>query len=230
MALITSEIVTEIYGALSKAQAQMHNAKKASDNPYFKSKYADLADVWDVAQIPLTSNGLCVIQGTDSDADSVTVTCRLCHSSGQWVESSLRLVPAKRDPQGIGSAITYGRRYLLASMAGVVTDDDDGNAASGNKENKDEKTNKAQASKDKPQKTTQELRSEDPSPEDIEKFRAAAQVAKTLLTDSERTGMNNEFRAGYTATGIRLAIDFLNEVIEKRPVLQPATDVEGEAA
>ena len=80
MALITSEIVTEIYGALSKAQAQMHNAKKASDNPYFKSKYADLADVWDVAQIPLTSNGLCVIQGTDSDADSVTVTCRLCLS------------------------------------------------------------------------------------------------------------------------------------------------------
>ena len=86
------------------------------------------------------------------------------------------------------------------------------------------------AKKDEPQKTTQELRSEAPSPEDIKKFTAAAQAAKTLLTDSEKVGMNNEFRAGYTATGIRLAIDFLYEVIAKRTVPQPAADEEGEAA
>jgi len=92
------------------------------------------------------------------------------------------------------------------------------------------KKEKADKKDEPPQKTVQELRRENPSPEDVEKFKAAAQKAKKLLTDSEKTGMNNEFRAGYTATGIRLAIDFLNEVIEKRPVPQPATDVEGEAA
>ena len=86
------------------------------------------------------------------------------------------------------------------------------------------------AKKDEPQKTNQELRSEAPSPEDIKKFTAAAQAAKTLLTDSEKVGMNNELRAGYTATGIRLATDFLYEVIAKRTVPQPAADVEGEAA
>ena len=83
--------------------------------------------------------------------------------------------------------------------------------------------------KDEPQKTVQELRRENPSPEDVERFKAAAQKAKKLLTDSEKSGMNNEFRAGYTATGIRLAIEFLNEVIEKRTPQQEA-GVEGEAA
>ncbi len=141
MALITSEATNELFTAISKAQSLMNNAKKASDNPFFKSKYADLSDVWDVAQGPLTANGLCVIQGAESEGDSVIVSCRVCHSSGQWVESSLKLVPTKRDPQGIGSAITYGRRYLLASMTGVVTDDDDGNAASGNKEGGAKKSN-----------------------------------------------------------------------------------------
>ena len=146
MALITSEATNELFTAISKAQSLMNNAKKASDNPFFKSKYADLSDVWDVAQGPLTANGLCVIQGAESEGDSVIVSCRVCHSSGQWVESSLKLVPTKRDPQGIGSAITYGRRYLLASMTGVVTDDDDGNAASGNKEGSAKKSNRTNPS------------------------------------------------------------------------------------
>jgi len=97
------------------------------------------------------------------------------------------------------------------------------------------KKEKAPAKKDsspakgEPKKTVQELRRENPSPEDVERFKAAAQKAKKLLTDSEKSGMNNEFRAGYTATGIRLAIDFLNEVIEKRTPQQEA-GVEGEAA
>lgn len=127
----TSETVKELYTALSKAQSVMASAKRTADNPFFKSKYADLDEIWAVAKKPLTDNGLSVMQfPTDGENDKITIICRLCHSSGEWAESSLSLKPTKQDPQAIGSAITYGRRYLLAAIVGVVTDDDDGNAAS----------------------------------------------------------------------------------------------------
>lgn len=129
--MITSETVKELYTALSKVQSVMASAKRTADNPFFKSKYADLDEVWSVAKKPLTDNGFSVIQfPEDGENDKVMVTCRLCHSSGEWVQSTLSLKPTKQDPQAVGSAITYGRRYLFAAMVGVVTDDDDGNAAS----------------------------------------------------------------------------------------------------
>lgn len=106
-----------------------------------------------MARGPLTENGIAVIQGATSDGTKVHVTTRLVHVSGEWVEDTLPLNPRPekpkdangnviRDaepfvtPQSVGSAITYGRRYLLASMVGIVADDedDDGNGASGRRE------------------------------------------------------------------------------------------------
>jgi hypothetical protein len=87
--------------------------------------------VWDACRGPLSENGLAVIQQTESDDSGVFVITTLAHSSGQWMRSRLRLHPKDDTPQGMGSAITYGRRYALASMVGVAQVDDDGNAASG---------------------------------------------------------------------------------------------------
>lgn len=130
-----SEQINELSAALSKAQAKIIGALKDAANPFFKSKYADLSSVWDAVRDPLTANGLAVIQTTSSppDGSSVIVTTMLTHSSGQWVRDSLTMAPAKRDPQGIGSAITYGRRYALAAITGCPQIDDDGEAAVGRK-------------------------------------------------------------------------------------------------
>jgi hypothetical protein len=121
----------ELFAALAKAQASIQGAQKGNLNPHFKSKYADLASVWDACREALTSNGLSILQLTESDDPAlVSVRTILGHESGQWVSSSLTMRPTKPDPQGIGSALTYARRYALAAMVGVAPEDDDGNAAS----------------------------------------------------------------------------------------------------
>jgi hypothetical protein len=127
----TSEQIDALAGALSKAQAKITGALKDSANPFFKSKYADLASVWDACREQLSANGLAVIQTTDIDPDGVTVITTLAHSSGQWIRGRLRMIPVKHDPQGIGSCLTYARRYALAAIVGVAQVDDDANQASG---------------------------------------------------------------------------------------------------
>jgi hypothetical protein len=126
----TSDTITKIADALVKAQAAMKPAIKDSRNPHFNSKYADLASVWDAIREPLTSNGLSVIQMVGSnELEKTTLTTRVTHVSGEWIESTWQIPVGKQDPQGLGSAISYARRYALASAIGVVQDDDDGNAA-----------------------------------------------------------------------------------------------------
>jgi hypothetical protein len=124
-----SENIGELAAALAKAQAAMDNAKKDSDNPFFKSKYADLTAIWSACREQLTANGLAIVQATDESDDAVVVVTKLIHSSGQWMEGRLRMKPVKNDPQGIGSCISYARRYALAAMVGVCTEDDDAEAA-----------------------------------------------------------------------------------------------------
>jgi hypothetical protein len=80
---------------------------------------------------PLSKNGLSVIQTTAQAETGVLVETTLAHSSGEWVAGVLHVKPVKDDPQGLGSAITYARRYALSAMVGVAPEDDDGNAASG---------------------------------------------------------------------------------------------------
>jgi hypothetical protein len=127
-----SDEIGDLASALSKVQGQLKPAIKDSNNPFFKSKYADLNAVWDSCRELLNENGLSVAQLTGGDADGVIVETMLMHSSGQWLSSELYLPLAKHDAQGVGSAMTYGRRYGLAAMVGIVADvDDDGNAASG---------------------------------------------------------------------------------------------------
>lgn len=123
--MLKSENVTELSAALAKAQAGIANAAKEGTNTHYSSSYATLKSVWAVCKTPLTDNGLSVVQSPEFDGQSVKVTTTLLHKTGQWIESAITMPVKKIDCQGIGSAITYARRYALAAMVGVAPDDDD---------------------------------------------------------------------------------------------------------
>jgi len=120
-----SSEIDKLAAALVKVQASIKPAVKSSANPFFKSHYADLGEIWNACREALTANGIAVVQGGDGDCLQTT----LLHTSGQWISGSFRLMAIKPDPQAQGSAMTYLRRYSLAAMVGVVTEDDDGEAA-----------------------------------------------------------------------------------------------------
>jgi hypothetical protein len=121
-----SPSIGALAAALSKAQGSLKIAAKDANNPFFKSKYADLASVWEACRAALTANGLSVAQLTDGDTvETMVMHTTLMHSSGEWVSGKYPIKPTKNDPQGIGAAITYARRYSLAAMVGIVSDEDD---------------------------------------------------------------------------------------------------------
>ena len=116
-----SENIGQLTLALSKVQAQLRPAKENSKNPFFKSSYADLGSVWDSVRSLLAENELAIIQ---MPTDIGGVTTILSHSSGEYLASTC-YIPAKEDAHGVGSAISYARRYALASFVGVITGEDD---------------------------------------------------------------------------------------------------------
>ena len=125
-----SEQINELATALSKAQGVIIPASKDTDNPFFKSKYADLASVWEVARKPLADNGLSIVQLPSAEGNIVTLKTIIMHASGQYITSDLTMVAKDAGPQAIGSCITYERRYALSSIVGIASEiDDDGNTA-----------------------------------------------------------------------------------------------------
>ena len=125
-----SESIKNIAGALVKFQASVSKVAKESNNPFFKSKYASLANILDTIQKPLSECGLAISQFPDGNA----LTTILLHAdSGEWMESSYVMPVAKQnDPQAMGSAMTYARRYALGSILNLnIDDDDDGEKAMG---------------------------------------------------------------------------------------------------
>jgi hypothetical protein len=118
----------KLFEALSKAQAEIKPAKIDMENPYYKSKYASLKSCQEAYRAPLAKFGLAIVQQVYSEQDAYYVRTVLGHSSGQWMSNVFKLIVGKRDMQGLGSAITYGRRYGANALVGVVdTEDDDGN-------------------------------------------------------------------------------------------------------
>jgi hypothetical protein len=126
----SSESLSNISPALVKAINAIEGVKKGADNPFFKSKYANLESVIAAAHDALEANGLAVMQGPGPmDGNCITLTTRLIHESGEWVETDFSLPAGKMDPQAAGSAITYARRYSLMAMLNMPAVDDDGEAA-----------------------------------------------------------------------------------------------------
>lgn len=123
--------IGELAAALAAAQGEITGALKDSKNPFFKSSYADLASCWEACRGPLSKNGLAVIQTPLESDNGVKLKTMLAHKSGQWIRGTLCMTPTKSDPQGIGSCLTYARRYALAAIVGLSQIDDDANQASG---------------------------------------------------------------------------------------------------
>lgn len=128
-----SENIGTLAKALAKAQGAIKPAAKGAENPFFKSSYADLPAIVKACKDELAKNDIAVIQSTKYEGETLFLETILAHSSNEWVSGTYPIKPVKADPQGMGSAITYARRYALAAMVGVVAEDedDDANAASG---------------------------------------------------------------------------------------------------
>jgi hypothetical protein len=143
-----SESIGNLATALCAFQKEIEGAKKTSKNPFYNSKYADLAEVWETIREPLTRNGLSVMQGGDGSMDIVDtrevnaksgvvleekrmiirVETTVLHTSGEWISYSLPVPLVKTEPQDIGKAYTYARRYALTAALGIHQEDDDGNS------------------------------------------------------------------------------------------------------
>lgn len=126
-----SQTITEIAKALITFQLKVDKISKNAKNPFFKSKYASLSNIQDAITMPLAECGLTYSQMPDGENGLTTI---LIHAeSGEYLQSTYDMLPAKNDPQGRGSAITYQKRYALSAILGLNIDDDsddDGNLAS----------------------------------------------------------------------------------------------------
>lgn len=125
-----SNSLTNIAKALALFHIKMGKVSKDATNPFFKSKYASLSNILDQIQVPMQEAGLVVTQFPDGDHGLTSI---LIHpESGEYLEATYNICPVKNDPQAIGSAITYARRYALGAILGLnIDEDDDGNGASG---------------------------------------------------------------------------------------------------
>lgn len=121
-----SETITEIAKALAKFQSEVSDPNRTKENAFLKSKYVTLDSLLQAVRPVLANNGLSFLQVPFTGTDVVSVTTMLLHESGEWLESDPFTLPLmKKDPQGVGSVVTYARRYSLSSILGVAWDEDD---------------------------------------------------------------------------------------------------------
>ena len=123
-----SESITELAKALVKFHSVMGKVSKDANNPFYKNKYASLSNIIEAVNKPLNDNGLSVVQMPCNEG----LTTMLIHESGEWISStSSTPVKDETDPQKLGSAITYARRYALGAILSLnIDEDDDGQIAS----------------------------------------------------------------------------------------------------
>lgn len=154
-----SSTLDSLYSALAKAQTEMKLAELGSKQSYYGTNYASLSSVIKSSRPALTKNGLCVIQNIKPNRKGeVCLFTRLCHSSGEWIQSCIRITPEKNDIQSFGKYITYLRRYAYGSLVGVITDeDDDGETEMKEVRSKDTQPKKSTISRDQLQILSREL-------------------------------------------------------------------------
>jgi len=132
MTATRSDQIDQLAPDLVAAQRSLRAVAKTATNPHFKSAYVPLEEVMAAAKEALHARGIAILQSTeDEDAAGFNLVTTLLHTSGQWISGRVRMPLDKATPQAAGSAITYGRRYGLSALLGIVADeDDDGHAAS----------------------------------------------------------------------------------------------------
>lgn len=127
-----SETLSAIAPAIVAALAEIEGASKGAVNPHFKNRYANLEAVIDASKATLAKHGLALMQFPGAmQGNAMTLETVLLHTSGEWLTGSeaFGVALAKADPQGIGSALTYARRYAQMSALNMPAVDDDGEAA-----------------------------------------------------------------------------------------------------
>lgn len=130
-----SESITELNKALANFHKEVKQPMKDANNPFFKSKYVPLENVVEAIDDVAPKFGLTYSQyPVTTDDGKVGISTVLLHESGEFIEyPPATTKPDKNTPQGVGSALTYMRRYSLSAVFGITSDqDDDGNEASGN--------------------------------------------------------------------------------------------------
>lgn len=166
-----SATIGELAKALCNVQSKLAGAKKDSTNPFFKSKYADLAACWDACRDLLSANGLSVVQTTSVEEGwELVLDTVLMHTSGEWIDGQLPVKLVKSDPQGLGSAITYARRYALCAIVGICPEDDDGESA-------------VKRTPPKPAERPTPKPAEKPAEKPVEKTAEKSKSGKPTLTD-----------------------------------------------
>ncbi len=201
----TSESIKNIAKAMAQFQAEVKNPANTADNPFFKSKYAPLNDVLNLVRPILTKHGLSVLQSPSGDGEHITVTTLITHESGEWIESDpLTLKAEKANAQGVGSAVTYARRYALSAMLGISSeDDDDGNYASSAKDKQNEQTD-AQTSKTEEKATKEQLNK---IYVEANRLGLSADIMKELIADRYKKSSSKEL----TKTEASDLIEFLTK-------------------
>ena len=191
----TSATIGAIGKALAEAQGTMKAAEMDGFNPFHKSRYSTLQAIMDSARPALSSVGIAIIQAASVDEAEpvlVKITTLLIHGpSGEWIRSTLAFRPTKNDVQGLGSAITYLRRFSLASLTGVVSDsewsDDDGQAAIGKPIEKKVEKPKLTAIRKEPERQQEKTQEQVAAPKPVnnrvamikEIFATSAQMAQS---------------------------------------------------
>lgn len=225
-----SESIAELAKALCEVQKTELFALTDKENPFFKRKYADLSSVWDAIRVPLTDNCLSITQTTTSgNPDGVTIETTLMHTSGEYVSGSLYIKPEKNTPQGLGSAITYGRRYALMGIVGIAPEDDDGERAMARKHKNKTDTQKINVQVEPDVPDTVVKKSDAKGTETVEELFARKKMSKGeiiefndyLVESAELLGMDVKTlkRNAEAANDLE---DMLESVVKKRDAKEQA--------
>ena len=136
----------ELFPALFEVKGVLEAVTKKSDNPFFKSSYADLNEHLDTVEPVLKKYGLMLLQPPGANSTGNYLHTLIVHAdSGQWISATIKIPNSITDSQKIGAAITYFRRFAINSMLSLKTKDDDGNSIN-KKKNKDKSSFKKKRS------------------------------------------------------------------------------------
>jgi len=190
-----SDSIVNLAAALTKAQANIGAATKGAENPFFKSHYADLAEIIATCKQALLEQGISVLQLIGKNGEGSFLETVLLHESGEYISESAPIVCIKNnDPQAFGSAVTYQRRYALQSALLIPSDDDDGERAM--------KVNREIDADNRNANERQARREQEASAASREAPRTAFQAVKqTMSQPTEQNDSTGDWRNSYCTYG-----------------------------
>ncbi len=200
-----SDSIGELAKAIVSVQKGMEAAPASSENPFFKSHYADLNTCWEAVRGLLAASNLALIQTFGGTAEAPSVITTLAHGpSGEWIKSELVIAPEKKTPQGVGSALTYGRRYSFAILGLTTAPDDDAEGAMNRKKKQAPKDDSRAGVDDIP------LGGGYDKPEDLSELTDEERKARGLISKAQRV------RLSTIATKQGWSVEQVKELLKKK--------------